>query len=83
MVKKEYDSIGIRFDKDTQKLKYSGFFAKVIRLLGYKRKTDEFRRAPEMVRHQTVSFGSQTPPPDYSNLCSFRENRFWPFYRAT
>ena len=83
MVKKEYDSIGIRYDKDTQKFKYSGFFAKVIRLLGYKRKTDEFRRVPGMVRHQTVSLGSQTLPPVCSNSCSFRENRFWPFYRAT
>ena len=83
MVEKECNSIGIRFDKDTQKFKYSGFFAKVIRLLGYKRKTDEFRIVPGMVRHQTVSLGFQTLPPDYSNLCSFRENRFWPFYRAT
>ena len=83
MVKKEYDSIGIRYDKDTQKFKYSGFFAKVIRLLGYKRKTDEFRRVLGMVRHQTVSLGSQTLPPVCSNSCSFRENRFWPSYRAT
>lgn len=60
MVEKEYDSIGIRYDKDMQKFKYSGFFAKVIRLLGYKRKADEFRRVPGMVGHQTVSLGSDT-----------------------
>ena len=30
MVKKEYDSIGIRYDKDTYKLKYSGSLVKGI-----------------------------------------------------
>ena len=83
MVEKECNSIGIRFDKDTQKFKYSGFFAKVIRLLGYKRKADEFRRVPGMVRHQTAFLGSQTLPPIYSYSSFFQANRFEPSYLAT